>query len=252
MSIAETQTQPVVPQVSTQRVRTESLLLLGSAVVILALGAVLTAYVRGQSLLPGELATTRWLSSLDSAVVLAISEFLDVISNFDVAPVLFAILVPIVWFLWGRPAVILFGISGSLTGVTRIINLADRARPTEDLRFEEIVTEAGIYPSGHVVYGVLVFGMLAYLAYKHMRPGIGRTSLIVFLTAIAILMGPSRVIELDHWPADTVGSYLLSIPFLLILIWLDRHPMSQPGGRIYRLAQGVDRATLGRVFPGRH
>ena len=135
------------------------------------------------------------------------------------------------------------------------LSLADRARPTEDLRFEEIVTEAGIYPSGHVVYGVLVFGMIGYLAYMHMRPGIWRTSLIIFMAALAILMGPSRVIELDHWPADTVGSYLLSVPFLLALIWIDRHPVSRPGGWLYQLfarARIVEDAVRARLFPGRH
>lgn len=259
MTVSESQVQPLqsVSGSSTEsgRVRTETLAFLVSAGVILAIGIVLTVLVRGDELLPGELATTRWLSDIDNSFVLAISDFLDFISEFEVAPVLFAILAPIVWFAWSRKALIMFVISGGLTGVTRIINLADRARPTTDFRFEEIVKESGIYPSGHVVYGVLVFGMIAYLAYKHMRPGFFRNLLIAVMIAMAVLMGPSRVIELDHWPADVVGSFVLSIPFLLVLIWIDRHPTTQPGGRIYGLAlyaKSLEDAARRRLFPGWH
>lgn len=255
MARVETELELARPVVGVSRFRAETLLLLGSAAVILAAGGVLTVLVRGQDLLPGEMAITRWLGTIDNSVILAISEFLDVISNFDVAPLLFLALIPVVWFAWGRRALILFGISGSLTALTRVTNLADRARPTDDLMFEEIVAEAGVYPSGHVVYGVMVFGMIAYLAFKHMRPGIWRTALITLMLALAILMGPSRVVELDHWPADTLGSYLLSIPFLLALIWIDRHPATHPGGWIHGIAMWLKsyEESLWRRLPlGRH
>ena len=52
--------------------------------------------------------------------------------------------------------------------------------------------------------------------------------------------------------ADTVGSYLLSIPFLLLLIWIDRHPKTQQGSRIYGLAQRAEHAVRRRVFSGGH
>lgn len=252
MTVVETQPVAVSARRPTLRVRKETPLLLVPAVTILALGGWLTVQVRGQTLLPGEFAVTEFLGTVDNPVVLAMSEFFDVISNFETAPVLFAVLLPVVWYSWGKRALLFFFASGSLTGLTRIINLADRARPTEDLRFNEIVAEAGIYPSGHVFYGVLVFGMIAYLAFKHMRPGMARAFLITLMVALAILMGPSRVIELDHWPADTLGSYLLAIPFLLLLIWIDRHPKTQPGSRIYGLAQRAEYAVRRRVFSGGH
>ncbi len=255
MTVAETQVEATQAEASVRRVRGETVAFLLPAAAILALGAWLTVLVRGDELLPGELSTTRWLSGLDNGVLLAVSEFLDFISENEVAPVLFAALLPLVWLAWGRRALILFGISGSLTGITRIVELADRARPTADFRFEEIVKQSGIYPSGHVVYGVMVFGMIAYLAYRNMKPGVIRNLLIASMVAIAVLMGPSRVVELDHWPADVVGSFLLSIPFFLVLIWLDRHPVTQPGGWIYRLAihgKSVEDRVVRRLVPGRH
>ncbi len=237
------------------QVRRETLILLTSAVVLMLLGGILTIFVRGDELLPGELEITRWLIRLDADPVLLVSEFLDYISENEVAPVVFVILLPVVWILFGRRALILFGISGSLTAFTVITNLADRARPTPDLRFEEIVKESGIYPSGHVFFGILVFGMIGYIAWKQMRPGILRTAAVTLMAAIAILMGPSRVIELDHWPADTFGSYLLATPFFLVLIWLDRHPVTQPGGwvhGIFAAGKRVEDGVRRRLYSGRH
>ena len=114
---------------------------------------------------------------------------------------------------------------------------------------------AVFYPSGHVFFGVLVFGMIGYIAWKQMRPGILRTSMILLMASIVILMGPSRVIELDHWPADTFGSYLLAVPFFLALIWLDRHPTTQPGGRVYavfELGERIEDRLVTRLLSGRH
>ena len=237
------------------RVRVETLALLLPAGLLLGLGAVLTGYVRGDQLLPGERAVAQRLGSIENRFVLGVSEVLDFISEAEVAPVLFVILLPVIWLSWGRAALILFGVSGSLTGLTRIISLADRARPTDDIHFGDAVKVPGIYPSGHVVYGVLVFGMIAYLAYKHMKPGLKRTLLIWTMISAAVLMGPSRVVELDHWPADAVGSYLLSLPFLLVLIWIHRHPTSQPGGRLFGVAvraRGVEDAVRKRLLSGWH
>ncbi|MDP6274368.1 MAG: phosphatase PAP2 family protein, partial [Dehalococcoidia bacterium] len=69
---------------------------------------------------------------------------------------------------------------------------------------------------------VAVFGILAYLAGVYMTPNRGRTALRIFLMVLVVTMGPARIIELDHWAMDVVGSYLLSAPFLLVAMWL--HP----------------------------
>ncbi len=260
MTVAESQSKPYQPAESdadsaVRHVRRETLLFLVPSAVLLALGVWLTVLVRGDDLLPGELATTKWLAGLDNQVLLWVSEFLDFISEDATAPVLFVILLPIVWLAFGRAALLLFAVSGSLTGLTRIIELADRSRPTPDFRFEDVFKHSGIYPSGHVVYGVMVFGMIAYLAFKLMQPGLLRTSVVGLMLVIVVLMGPSRVIELDHWPADVVGSFLLAVPFLLVLIWIDRHPVSQPGGWIYGLAmyaKSVEDRIVQRLFSGRH
>ena len=36
----------------------------------------------------------------------------------------------------------------------------------------------------------------------------------------AALMGPSRVVNVSHWPADIVASYLIGLALILSTIWL--------------------------------
>ncbi|MCH7786375.1 MAG: phosphatase PAP2 family protein [Chloroflexi bacterium] len=104
--------------------------------------------------------------------------------------------------------------------VIRLTEIADRPRPDKTFVWKETLDGTSSYPSGHVIYTVLIFGALAYLALQHMNPSWRRTALVGFLVAIIALMGIMRVVELDHWPADVTASYLIALPLLLGGIWL--------------------------------
>ncbi len=70
--------------------------------------------------------------------------------------------------------------------------------------------------------------------------------------SLAALMGPGRVIDGEHWPADVIGGYLIGLPLLFALIWL--HPRVLPvlRGRapwLYRLISG-EPATRVSTRPG--
>lgn len=93
---------------------------------------------------------------------------------------------------------------------------------------------------------MLVFGIIAYLAARYGAPSTWRTALVWALLAIVVLMGPSRVVNVSHWPADVVAWYLIGLALILstmwlherMLPWLDRHiPF------VYALLTGDGRAT---------
>ena len=84
------------------------------------------------------------------------------------------------------------------------------------------MSRSGGYPSGHTVYAVLVFGTLAYLAGVHLPRTRVRLVLQTGLVAIPVAVGPLRVMDVDHWPADVLGAYLLALPALFVVIWLYR------------------------------
>ena len=184
--------------------------------------SVFTVVIRRSELLAGERTLTRWFSELDVAGVRTVVDILDFISDDAVAPVVFVLIIPVVWLAWGRYAALTYFATGAITALTRITDLASRPRPTDDLQWTEAVFGSGGYPSGHVIYGVLVFGTLAYLAGRYMAPGRRRVALRALFVILVVTMGPARLINLDHWAMDIVGSYLLALPFFLTALWV--HP----------------------------
>ncbi len=195
----------------------------------------LTVVVQGSDLLPGELAVARWLAEDPLPGTVAVSEALDVGVGVRLAPLIFFALLPVVWRAWGRYAALTFLVAGGLTFVVRLAEFPYRPRPTDDLVWTLVAGGSTSYPSGHVVYAVLVFGLLAYLAFRH-RPRFWLYEVMGSLPAItAIAMGPARIIVKDHWPADVAGGYLISLPLLMGVIWAHAHLPSWLGRRAPRV-----------------
>ena len=210
---------------------------------ILAIAAAgFTLVIRSNELLDGERALTRWFSELDVVGVRTVVDFLDFISGDTVGPVIFVLIIPGVWIAWGRYAALTYFGTGGITALTRVTDLASRPQPNAELEWTEAVFGFGGYPSGHVVYAVVVFGILTHLAGVYMQPGRVRFVLRVFLVSLIVTMGPARIIELDHWAMDVIGSYLLALPFLLIAIWVHpRLPGWLSGAPRFRALIGADR-----------
>ena len=179
----------------------------------------LTVVVQGSHLLPGELVVARWLAEDPLPGTVAISEALDIGVGARLAPLMFFALLPIVWRAWGRYAALTFLVAGGLTVAVRLAEFPYRPRPTDDLVWTLAVQGSSSYPSGHVVYAVLVFGILAFLASRH-APRFWPYAMMVSLPIIiAIATGPARIIVKDHWPVDVVSGYLISLPLLVGVIW---------------------------------
>jgi undecaprenyl-diphosphatase len=73
------------------------------------------------------------------------------------------------------------------------------------------------FPSGHVLFFVVFFGFIAYLAWLH-RTGFIQIIVIAVCSALIILIGPSRVYLGAHWASDVLGSYIIGILWLFLLI----------------------------------
>ena len=195
-----------------------------SIAVLAALAVALTVTVRSTDLLPGEQSVARWTFEYAGGPGRAISAVLDVVMSKEGAPVLFAALIPVIWWTCGRFAVFTFVLAG-LAAVASLIDLASRPGPTQDFTFGGVVLGKVGYPSGHVVYAVIVLGMLAFLVNRYGGPSKARATLAWALVTVVVLMGPSRLVEMAHWPADVAGGYLIGLTLLLSTIWLhDRVP----------------------------
>jgi membrane-associated phospholipid phosphatase len=73
------------------------------------------------------------------------------------------------------------------------------------------------FPSGHVLFFVVFFGFIAYLAWLH-QTGFTRIMVMATCCALILLIGPSRVYLGAHWASDVVGSYIIGVLWLFVLI----------------------------------
>lgn len=94
-----------------------------------------------------------------------------------------------------------------------------RPRPTADLVEVRTVAEGLSFPSGHVMFYTVFFGLIAWILWRHQRAG-WRWPLIALCLALIALVGPSRITLGAHWFSDVVAAYLLSGALLYAAILL--------------------------------
>lgn len=100
------------------------------------------------------------------------------------------------------------------------------ARPRPNGVQIHVVAHLGLhsFPSGHVTHVVGLYGFLFYLSllagrwHPSWQPWLWLVRGICLYFLIAI--GPSRVLEGEHWPSDVLGSYLLGALVLALAIAL--------------------------------
>jgi len=131
----------------------------------------------------------------------------------------------------------MLGFAGACTGLTRLGDLVERPRPTPAVEWSGYSFGNGGYPSGHVVFSVLVLGTVALLARRQTTSRIARWIVGAMGILIAVTSW-TRVSRLEHWPLDVVGGSLMAAAGLLGITWL--HP------RLASLATG--RPLLGRLL----
>lgn len=74
------------------------------------------------------------------------------------------------------------------------------------------------FPSGHVLFFVVFFGLFAYLAWLNFT-SYTRILVVLACAALIILIGPSRVFLGAHWASDVLGGYMIGTMWLIILIF---------------------------------
>jgi undecaprenyl-diphosphatase len=110
--------------------------------------------------------------------------------------------------------------SGILAGILKM--LVGRQRPPSFTMNPSDIFQSFnqyAYPSGHVLFFVVFFGFVAYLAWKFLA-GWMRWTAISVCAILILLIGPSRIYLGEHWVSDVIGSYIIGTFWLIILILL--------------------------------
>ncbi|HEV7214523.1 MAG TPA: phosphatase PAP2 family protein, partial [Chloroflexota bacterium] len=74
------------------------------------------------------------------------------------------------------------------------------------------------FPSGHVVHVIAFFGALLFLTFQTRRWPALRWLLRVVFVLLIVLIGPSRVMEGEHWPSDVVEGLVIGAFWLLVAV----------------------------------
>jgi undecaprenyl-diphosphatase len=91
-----------------------------------------------------------------------------------------------------------------------------RARPTI---YHFIVVSGYSFPSGHSMAAFSLYGILAFLLWKHIPNKLGRSLLIIFSVLMFTMIGISRIYLGVHYPSDVLGGFLASGTWLIFSIW---------------------------------
>ena len=139
-------------------------------------------------------------------------------------------LLPILGAIWqhgigkGRLAlawIIVVAGGGALNVVSK--NLANRARPGEELRAAVVHERNYSYPSGHAMGSAIGYGMLGYaLVRTQSRRGV-QVATTLLLIGVVGTIGFSRTYLRAHWFSDVIGGWLIGLAWLsLCLGWIER------------------------------
>lgn len=107
----------------------------------------------------------------------------------------------------------------STMGINTIIKYAfERSRPLTDYA-ANMVVKSYSFPSGHAAGSMIMFGLLAYIAYQAL-PGPWGVIAATVLVLLIIMVGVSRVYLGAHFPSDVVIGWLLGLVGLCIIIFI--------------------------------
>lgn len=194
-----------------------ALWVLGAALLVM-----LSVFAHQYHEFPGDLGIEEWVQQLHQPVLVHIVNFASD-ANWPTPAGITAIVVILALAVTRhfRAAIgaAVTGFGADFANVT-LNGIVQRPRPN-DMHIHA-VAHLGLYsyPSGHVTHVIAFYGFLLYLSigalrrYPRWRPALYALQAICLY--FIIFIGPSRVLEGEHWPSDVVASYLLGALMLVV------------------------------------
>lgn len=160
---------------------------------------------------PGDISVSLWLQGIDLPLFNPIMQAVSFISSLIPATIIVALLVGGL-LVSGRKLEPIF--IASLTSFCALLNwllklIIDRPRPGSELIRVMGESNGLSFPSGHIVYAVVFYGFLFYLALRLVKQPVATGALCSLLILLILLTGASRVYLGAHWFSDALGSFFL-------------------------------------------
>jgi undecaprenyl-diphosphatase len=184
--------------------------------------AALSVAARGSGAFPGDVGIEKWIQQLHQPILVRIINFASD-ANWPQPAGVIAIVVIVALALARQMRAAIAAAVGSFGAdfVNVALNgLVKRPRPYGNQI--HAVAHLGLYsyPSGHVTHVLAFYGFLLYLSvifarkWPAARPlwWVARIICLYFI----LFIGPSRILEGEHWPSDVLASYLLGALMLVV------------------------------------
>ena len=187
-------------------------------VALVVAGTLLALAASGAGPLPGDLALTRLLQRLPPGgpAGLLLAYVGDAVW---ILPVV-ALAVALLWRRWADALFILLAsVTGLLVGDALKLLAARPRPPVELVRIHESSDGYG-FPSGTVLFAVVLLGAVCYLVRSAPRPAF--VAVLTASTSLVVVVGLSRVYVGEHWATDVVGGWLFGSAWLFLLVTVHR------------------------------
>lgn len=159
------------------------------------------------------------VQGLESPGLTSIMKFFTFIGSSKAVIVLSLLLMVFLYVvLHHRLELILFTVAlvGSAILNDVLKNLFHRLRPN----LHRLIDISGYsFPSGHAMTAFTVYGMVAFLLWRHLESKRNRSILVLFSVFMILMIGISRIYLGVHYPSDIIGGYFVSAFWLTNLIW---------------------------------
>ena len=134
-----------------------------------------------------------------------------------------AIIASLLFYLFRYKREALFVLLAMLSGAvsSAIKGIVNRPRPLQPLIRVVAKNMQQSFPSGHVMYYVILFGFIAFLMRRLIQiPKLIRGTIFYLCMALVLTISISRIYLGAHWFTDVAGGYLLGSVCLFILCGL--------------------------------
>jgi len=115
--------------------------------------------------------------------------------------------------------------AGILLGVLKLY--FHRVRP--DVPWALVEEHSFSFPSGHSIFAVVLYGILVFLRFQHLRHAWERVVVSIVAVGLILGIGLSRIYLGVHYPSDVAAGYLVGCTWLLTVMlaewgvgWVDR------------------------------